>query len=176
MEVVEGKTRKVYVFDKIVVKIAMIYWKAAISNFRFWWKLDKRKFIMIVKEFVWGDYYNYNFHPKTNLFAGIRANLLEFIFYLRYRNVFCQPTYFTFFGLINIQKKGLACEISVEEFKPRMHQLTNNEIPFKDHTFDSPSNFTVNNGHLQCIDYADPIIQPIILKYGKKLYNEFIVL
>lgn len=174
MKIIKGKTRKVYVFDKIVIKVARIYWKSAYRNIIGWWKRDKNKAIKLILEVFWGDYYNTDFHPKANLFAGIHANIVEFIFFLRYRNIFCRPTYFTFFGLINIQKKGKICQIPFEQFKPRMHQLTNNDIPTQDHTFDSPGNFIIENNHLQCIDYADQAIHKIILKYGKILYCEFL--
>jgi len=175
MEVKEGQTRTVYIFNHFVIKVAQIHFKAAYKNVAGWWKAGKkRQALKLIREIFWGDYYSTNFHPKTNLLAGIRANLLEFGFYLRHRHVFCKPTYVTLFGLVNIQKKGQVCEIPYEQFKPRMHELTNDEIPTQDHTFDSPGNFACNDNHLQIIDYADPAIQPLILKYGKKLYQEFL--
>ena len=169
----KGQTRKVYVFKLFVIKVALIHWRSAYKNIIGWWKRDKRKALKIIGELFWGDYYNADFHPKANLFAGIHANLSEFIFYLRYRPAFCKPTYFTFLGLINIQKKGYVCEMPFEKFKARMHLITNNEIPFQDHTFDSPNNFTCDNNHLQCIDYADSRIHKIIQNYGNKLFIDF---
>ncbi|MFC1599008.1 hypothetical protein ACFL2U_03320 [Patescibacteria group bacterium] len=175
MEVKDGQTRKVFVFNWFVVKVARINWGAAYRNVAGWWKRGKRKkALQLFLEIFQADNYSTDFHPKTNLLAGIRANLLEFGFYLRHQHIFCKPTYFTFFGLFNIQKKGQMCKMPYEKFKPRMHQLTNQEIPDNDHTFDSPSNFSCDDNHLQVIDYADPIIQPLILKYGQKLYNDFL--
>lgn len=37
---------------------------------------------------------------------GIGSNLSEFWFYLKTRNKFAWPTYFSFFGLVNIQRLG----------------------------------------------------------------------
>jgi len=50
------------------------------------------------------------FYDKHNVFwywvlSGIMANLNEFWYYQTTYNKFCVPTYFTFLGIINIQKK-----------------------------------------------------------------------
>jgi hypothetical protein len=173
METNIGMTRKVIIFDKFVIKIARINFLSAYKNLRGWWQHDKKRALRLFGEIFWGNYYNTCLHPQMNLLTGIHANLVEFIFYLRHRHVFCMPTYISFFGLINIQKKGQVCEIEFEQFKERMNQMTNNEIPIQDHTFDSPGNFTQDDQYLQCIDYGDSTIHFLILKYGEKLYHEF---
>jgi hypothetical protein len=82
------------------------------------WLIQKRESLKngkkyIVKEserlhlqVIFPKAYEINWNLSFLFFSGVMANWNEFIFYRRAKNPFVMPTYFSFLGLINIQKRG----------------------------------------------------------------------
>lgn len=104
------------------------------------------------------------------LLYGIWANWLEFYLWIKTRHSLLHPTYFSFFGLFNIQKYG----------KPLTHEegdevgmvvvrLSNAESQFCGHGFERPENYTFVDGKLKMIDYGGKKLWPVILKHGHKI-------
>ncbi|MDP2951553.1 MAG: hypothetical protein Q8N55_04170, partial [bacterium] len=103
---------------------------------------------------------------KYFLFKGLRDNWLEWIFYLKYRHPFLQPTYFSLAGLINIQRTA-----SCLNKKDLWHKFitVNKEAVWEggSHYFDNPANFCWDkHGFLKTVDYGSPSVQGVIKKTG----------
>lgn len=111
------------------------------------------------------------------LFRGVVANTSEFIFYLRNRNnPFLIPTYFSLFGIINIQPLQRDVCTSKDKVFQHLAKFTEFNELFKHgpHTFAEESNFCVNkDGKLCVLDYAGKGAQNMFLKYGQQFNSKF---
>lgn len=125
------------------------------------------------------------------LFGAIAHNWVEFVFYWRYK-FFVAPTYFSFFGLINVCKRANVVKIDGEEVRemkkipdqikkiigfnsfvdslPEVDKFTAMDIA---HEFYNPKNFGEVDGRLVLVDYADSRTQIFIKKYGEKISENF---
>ena len=110
---------------------------------------------------------------KRMLFNGLVANWCEFWFYQTTRHPFLQPTYFSFFGLFNIQRLGVASKIKKDDLWRKLMALTNGNIIDDFHHFDNPENFCSKDGRLRILDYGDPICRKIILAYGQVMHHYY---
>lgn len=120
------------------------------------------------------------FHVEPSLtyllFRGIWANLSEFVFYvLNIGNGFLVPTYFSLFGIINIQPlQKDVCNKDDKVFGHLCRFTEFNEL-FKHHahTFAERSNFCVDKeGKLRILDYASKGAQKMTKKYGKQFHSK----
>lgn len=111
--------------------------------------------------------------PRTLLFGGIVANWREFGLYLKTRNIFLLPTYFSFFGLFNIQRYGYPCRISKIGFMLQLVQLTDRAISCDLHHFANPENFCFIDGKLKMVDYGSHLICEVVEKYGETIVRDF---
>jgi len=155
-----GKNRFVIVFPKlgIAVKLPLVH---AIRAAR--------------------DFLTYGFKPPfpgeynksltEHLFKGMGDNWREFTYYLRTRHPFLHETYFSLFGLFNIQRAGVPCGRSMQELWTEIDSLTSGDAFADAHHFANVSNFCHVGDHLKIIDYGHPKTQEIIDKYGSKLYD-----
>jgi hypothetical protein len=110
------------------------------------------------------------------LFGGIMANCQEWQFYRKTKNVFVMPTYFSFFGLFNIQKRGKKIDFWGEAgaWHYIHNNIENHQQPFCDgHTLASIENFCLDNGRLKIVDYGSRSLGPFLEINGEKLYNNF---
>ena len=116
---------------------------------------------------------------KNILFGGVVANWREFLFYCRTKNVFLQQTYFSFFGLVNIQKAGEPSGVGVNTFWPWIREITGwhdrsdvgvYESP---HHFMNPDNYCRDNCKLKFLDYGDRKVQAVIVKWGARIQESF---
>jgi hypothetical protein len=124
------------------------------------------------------DMYGYLTGPKQLLFKGMYENRSEYVFYSQYKSNFLLPTYFSFFGLFNIQKIGKKFEFKNEKekylsFWRQMLNVTSREATKDGHHFSNPKNFCEENGKLKIMDYGSPYTQEVLEKYGEKIYKEF---
>ncbi len=110
---------------------------------------------------------------KNRLFGGIVTNWREFIFYRRTKNPFLQPTYFSFLGLINIQKMGTPCDISYVDLWCQLLNLTDSGVMADNHHFENSDNFCFDSGKLKIHDYGSIVTQKVITEYGTKIYESF---
>ncbi|GEM_PF-3221831 len=116
------------------------------------------------------------FYDKHNVFwywvlSGIMANLNEFWYYQTTYNKFCVPTYFTFLGIINIQKrtKSIPEDIFIVYKYIEENRVSKNEILYDHHTLFENENYGLNNGKLQLRDYGNYHCNPFLKFNGKKL-------
>jgi hypothetical protein len=168
MRIHKGKTRIVFVFPGlgVVVKLPIIQPKKAIDKFimyqkRFGWKLT-RQYLSWPAETPFGF--------KWLMFLGILCNWREFIYYVRTHNPFLQPTYFSLFGLLNIQLYG---EVSNIDFGYQLDDLTDWQIRDDPHHFSNSGNFCFYKGKARMLDYGNPKCWETIEKYGEKIVKEF---
>ena len=83
-------------------------------------------------------------------------------------------TYFSLFGLVNIQRSGQEVEMNSDEFMHQINHITDGEATTIDvHTFKGPYNFCSENGRLKIVDYGSRETQQVIEKWGEKIYEEF---
>jgi hypothetical protein len=110
------------------------------------------------------------------LFGGIMANYQEWRFYRKTKNIFVMPTYFSFFGLFNIQKRGKKIDFwdRVGAWHYIHNNIENHQQPFCDgHTLANIENFCLDNGHLKIVDYGSRSLGPFLEINGEKLYSNF---
>ena len=109
------------------------------------------------------------------LFQGLFDNLSEFVFYLsHFNNEFLVPTYFSLFGLVNIQPlQKNVCDIDKDVWYHLIKNSSQKEIwDSSKHTFSTASNFSIDkNGKLKVMDYASAGVQKMTKKYGKKFHS-----
>jgi len=108
---------------------------------------------------------------KSILFYGVLCNLMEFFFFVRTRNKFCQPTYFSLFGLINIQKLGSPCKIKECDLWQFLFTTTEGKIWDDIRVFSFAKNFCSNSGIIKITNYGNQRTRRIIEEYGHKLAN-----
>ncbi len=127
---------------------------------------------IFIKDLKMSDEVGWSFRGQ---FRGIYANLREYRFYKKTRNQFLWPTFFSLFGLINIQP--LAPRQPEEKLNNGVWMFVLNVVgkdAYKDgHTLSEEANFAVdNNGHLRILDYGGARGQKIITEHGAKLYTQ----
>ena len=168
MKRIEGNTRWVLVFKYIIVKVAKIDYKRAIMLSKSLYKEG------LLYEFLTYEIDMYS-TPQFFLMKGIVANWREFIRFWRLRSRFLQPTYFSFFGLINIQKKGVVLQMSDEKCFAQLERIIGDDIWISPHTFGSSQNFCVTgSGKLRVLDYGASLSFDLFLrKWGDSIYDEF---
>ena len=96
MRIEKGKRRICFIFPYFVIKLPTI------NPIKAWRKLYCPGRGLRLKHLAFNS--DSEGSPRYWLFRGMRCNWLEFIWYLRYRYNFMTPTYFSFFGLFNIQR------------------------------------------------------------------------
>lgn len=110
------------------------------------------------------------------LMGGVMANYQEWKFYKKTKNVFVMPTYFSLFGLLNIQKRGqritfwdgTAVWLYIHE------NIQNHDQPFCDgHTLSEIDNFCLDNGCLKMVDYGSRYVEPFLKLNGEILFKNF---
>jgi hypothetical protein len=111
------------------------------------------------------------------LFGGIMANWNEYLFYKETKNLFVMPTYFSLFGLINIQKRGQ--EITFWDYKDIWryicHNSANENQPFcNSHSFAEKENFCLDGDKIKMLDYGSRHVHNFLRLNGNKLFNNFI--
>lgn len=110
---------------------------------------------------------------KGVLLRGLLANWREYRFYQRTKNPFLQPTYFSFYGLVNVQQVGEPCLIRDQDLWRQLLDLTMNEVWADAHHFSNPENFCFYKGKLRMHDYGSSACQTVIERYGEKIFYEF---
>ncbi len=113
-------------------------------------------------------------NPRRRVFVlrGLACNFAEFWFYMRTRNTFAWPTYFSLFGLCNIQK--LATVIHYDEVFDVFHAIENIAgADFRDrHCFAAHSNYCRRGGKLYLLDYGSANNRLVLQKYERQLRTQ----
>lgn len=128
-------------------------------------KLARLKFQLFNSDFQ--AFKNFRYY----LFRGIRNNLNERKFYQQTKHPILQPTYFSFFGLFNIQK---ASKVPLKNGEGSCWQFfvlvkINNGY----HTFQNPDNFCLEKNRIAILDYGDLNVQKTLLQFGDVFYEKF---
>ena len=176
MLIKKGRSRLVLVFPKfgVVIKFPdfhfrriprMIKIRFKEGGWKFFWETLKHEFNYFTME-TSGSL-------KRELFLGLVANWNEFYLYWKTKSPFLQPTYFSFFGFLNIQKYGESCLIDPIDLWYQLLVLTDNKVFDDGHHFSNPKNFLISNGKLQMIDYGNPSVNNVVIQYGKKIFELF---
>ena len=163
-----GETRIVFVFKKIVIKIPSVRIFTRCSQF-----FSKKENKLIDKWIC----PSFSFFFKWFL-RGLWCNWSEFVFYLFHPNIkILMPTYFSLFGLINIQRRGMIIKKTDRYIFYQIYKISGHDPDInKDvHLFGEHRNFCSENGRLKIVDYAGELTQKIILKHGEKISREFIL-
>lgn len=120
------------------------------------------------------------FHPMRMphsvvgaVLRGLIANWMEFYFYQWTRHPVLQPTLFSLFGLLNIQKYSEPCGKKNDPFL-YLREVAGYRAVSKDmHHFGNPKNFSVVNGKLRFLDYGSKETRKFIRQYGRKVYEQY---
>ena len=114
---------------------------------------------------------------RYNLFRGIMANWNEYCFYRKTKNLFVMPTYFSLFGLINIQKRGQ--EISfwnrsdIWEYICR-NSISPNQVFCNSHSFRRKENFCLDGDKIKMLDYGNRHVHKFLELNGENLFKNFV--
>jgi hypothetical protein len=169
MQIKRGNDRLVVLLPALclAIKFPRIYWRNFWGTFvecgfsASWWYKELFKWSAVVTDGT----------MKHWLFRGIMNNWLEFIFYWQTKHEFLVPTYFSFFGLCNIQKLGISPKIEERDFYVQMVIITQDEA--HGHHFCNPANFSYKDGKLQMLDYGDHRVQKVVVAFGKLIQDQF---
>lgn len=110
---------------------------------------------------------------KSLLFQGLVANWLEFRFWRQTRNPFLQPTYFSFFGLFNVQRADDPCNLGVNDLWYQIYDFIGNDIADDGHHFANASNFGFRDKRLKMVDYGSRETQKIVARHGASIAERF---
>ncbi|MFA5124202.1 MAG: hypothetical protein WC473_00025 [Patescibacteria group bacterium] len=125
--------------------------------------------------------YTCSFSPLYWLFRGVMANWSEWCYYRRTRLPILAPTHLSL-GLVNIQAAGAYPQVTEKYFRDQIsHIIGHDENDDEDihadpHTLRQIENYVVLNGRLKIIDYGSPKSWTFLEKWGRKIFDEFIVL
>jgi len=169
VQIRKGEKRIVFIFPKMhfAVKLPIIHLFLAIK-------------FGYAKTGRWNHLKKYLGYPmeamggfKWFLFRGLSSNWNEICFYLKTRNLFLQPTYFSFFGLLNIQRCDDPCELKSHDLWAQLRELTEGRVSEDEHHFDNPDNFCFRDKKLRMIDYGSKRSHGVLLKYSEKIMGSF---
>ena len=171
MKIAKGESRLVVVLPGlgIVIKFSIIH---LVIGFRVLWYDLSRKGNRLHDEL-----FRYTIEMsrslKRLLFKGIVDNWREWRFYQRTRHPFCQPTYLSLFGLLNIQRFARPCTLQENDLWCQLHELTKGAV-FKDsHHFTNPDNFCLNGEGLRILDYGGLKTQEVVQEFGDNILQNF---
>lgn len=110
------------------------------------------------------------------LLAGIMANRQEWQFSRQSRNPFIMPTYFSFFGLFNVQKAGLPISFwdNLDVWCYVCTNSQNEKQPWCDnHSLYELENYCLDGRQLKMVDYGSRFLAPFLEINGERLSQNF---
>ncbi len=110
------------------------------------------------------------------LYAGIMANRQEWKFSRRNKNPFIMPTYFSLFGLFNIQKRGKEIDFWDDSgvWCYVYDNSQNENQPWCDgHSLASIENYCLDERKLKIVDYGSRFLEPFLEVNGERLSQNF---
>jgi len=162
IEIIKGTSRFILIvssFSRVVFKIPRI---------RLWYGLG----MIIAERKKWNQKETWDERVWWSigwcLYKGILDNWREYRFYRKSKHLFLQPTIFSLFGLINIQKRGDVVQCDKVKFWCCVSKATNGEACDDGHHFSEIHNFCLNGG-IKVLDYGSPKTQALVKKYGSKI-------
>lgn len=201
MKTQKGTTRRVFIFKHVVIKIALIRWATIFKIFEQefvfikkhgldYFSLKNKKREDFARIICFEDKEKFGIKVVTlkrhevdsnmilyYLLLGILPNIQERRFYKKTKNPFVMPTYFSFFGLVNIQKRGKQIYFwgDNDVFRYLCQNSQNRNQPHVDgHTLSEIENFVLDNdNHMKLVDYGNKQVAPFLEMNGENLYNNF---
>lgn len=172
MKIKKGNNRIVFTFPKLgfVIKLPVINWFKAFKPVLTWKVGGIKSRRMLIRYFQWPVEASEGF--KNYLFRGFLANIAEYKFYKKTKHSFLKPTYFSLFGLFNIQKYGPLCELGEIDFWCQLYALTDGDVFADGHHFASPHNFSLED-KLQMLDYGSKRTHKVIIEHGDNILKNF---
>jgi len=175
MKICKGLTRITVQLPRagIVVKFPHLYPSLAFGYFwESFFELWKTRGWRIARKIVLGNDIEVMGTVLWCFGAGIAGNWSEFIFYLKTRHGFCQPTFFSFFGLFNIQKYGQPLGDDDDKL-PRFYWYelypTLGSKAVDGHTWLDADNFIRDRGGLRIVDYGGRKTRELLIGHRFKL-------
>ncbi|MFA6273920.1 MAG: hypothetical protein WC662_02055 [Candidatus Paceibacterota bacterium] len=202
MKIINGTTRLVFVFSYFVIKFPIVEIKALFKNstysfsknfkyfFKFGYKeymerkIREKKFIAEDKQWCisngrqWPKNYEVAGTWQNCLFNGLMSNWKEFRFHQKTKMPSTLPTFFSFLGLFNIQKRGIELTIDHDKWWSILTNLLENPDDARraGHTLLNPKNFCQNeNGKVQILDYGERRTQEFLLKHGSDIFPKIVL-
>ncbi|MFZ2038795.1 MAG: hypothetical protein WAV11_02565 [Minisyncoccia bacterium] len=122
------------------------------------------------QEMLWSLPIDIDFSPRHKLYGGIYENWFEWKAWRKTHYKLLCPTWFSFFGLFNIQKYGAALKSDQVDMKKAINKVTNGDSCHShSHGFDGAENYCERSGHIQMIDYGTRRLWPVIKKYNQEI-------
>lgn len=184
----KGDTRRVIAVPRlgIVFKFPRIYWAYALNKWRSGrarhrlYKLGKKQgkpFSEFLREQFVEDEVDFGWTIKAFLFGGVLSNWRERKYCkcagLLHR-LFLQPTYFSFFGLVNVQRYGKP--LSIEDsgaMYSSFFEIAGRDLNADGHHWLKGKNFHLAPDGPKALDYAHKATQRVIDVHGLNLYRHF---
>ncbi len=162
MIIKHGTYRLVLIFDHFVIKIAKIqFFEALIMLVKWAWAGKLKTYLAL----TFGSFDG----PKEWLLKGIIENWEEFTFCILRKELFVMPTYFSFFGLLNIQKRGSSSEVNYRDLDRLFLPILGKKI-YSTHHWSNSDNFVLDEfGHIRMCDYGSTETKKEIIRYGSEL-------
>jgi hypothetical protein len=172
MQVHKGSARIVIAIPTIHVAVKLPIIRILMVSKKTYQLIRRSEWDRLAKLCQWNSKYHRSF--KRLLLKGILDNWSEFFFYLCNReNPFPQATYFSFFGLINLQRYDTPCDIPERTFYKQLSELTNRTAMKDLHHFENSNNFSFRDGRLVMHDYGSKVTRAIIVLYGENTHYSF---
>jgi len=172
MEIKKGKNRIAVLFPsiKIAIKIPKIHLFKAIRLLLHYTLKDRKNF---KNYFSWPIEFMAIASLRSLLLKAIYQNWNEYYFHKKTGNPLLQPTYFSLFGFLNIQKYGKPCDFPESELFWQLLFLTDKNANEDLHHFGERNNFCFQDGKLRMVDYGSCKTRAIITKHGKRIFESF---
>ena len=173
MQISKGTNRTVIAFPRIAiaVKIPNIRVWQAVTYFFTYIRYGKKGHAYLIKWFTYEVEVQYGF--KWLIFRGIEDNRNERNFYSLTKNQLLQPTYFSLFGFMNIQKYGESVEVNNGSLLQHFMKITDGEAMKDGHHFADWRNFCFEDSKIKFLDYGSLKTQELIEKWGEKITSDF---
>jgi hypothetical protein len=168
-EIRRGSTRIVWVFPRLgfALKFPRIMVRQFCENIYFF-----RNHISMLWMYLSVPSVRATTSAYYHLLVGLVTNWNEFIYFLKHhKNTFLFPTYFSFFGLINITPLGKEIneDVSRGTLFRVLSQKTQGDACKDPHHFSAKQNFCIYRGNIRIRDYGGRETQKILLGHFPKL-------
>lgn len=166
-----GRYRLVFIFPFFGIAIKF----PVIRLFNFFWMIIRHLVRLKVKRIYKEAILSVDCDIGYNnwLFGGIVANWREFVFFRKTKHPFLLPTYFSLFGLFNIQMAGEPCLFKEVDLWCQLYELTDGKVFADSHHFGNSNNYCFNGGVLRILDYGSKKTHGVIIGFGGKILESF---
>lgn len=110
---------------------------------------------------------------RHTLLNGTYENWCEYRLWKRTHSPFLEPTYFSLFGLVNVQRYGAELDVSEVTLWAQLLVLTGDAVWSNVHTFGNPANFSFRDGRLRMFDYGARNVADVVEQYGETIVHHF---